>query len=418
MPGSLSRREFLKRGAAFAAGIANPFAGFDQLQPKQQELLHDHRWGTREDGAIVKESIVFVGARRWNPDGSAVISSAFDMTSETGEYDPTEIPAFLQKLQELGINQIPISTWPRFGYNLGEAGLGETYPTDQAYRDMVHALEEHDIGFMPFVEFWGSGNEGTLPAGSVLQENSLQMITNFLVSYVEEFGNSPVWKKFYGPDGSLKLPFKLIESTTYGERDSNVFMRNLAEIARRVKSQTSQDIGFWLDNSLLPIDGSNLSQPVTLDASTVNETVLGSSIFNPNHLESYFGNEAWYVDNEGRLNERALREIDAKTRADLHHMVANRVPFHLPVMFGYFSSHLPYFGPSYRYAFGLDRQYYELFIKPLIRDFARHSTGITLGLANNTSEWNLILPTADGDTTLHDLARDAVTYYEECRTLA
>jgi len=418
MPGSFSRRDFLKLGAVAAFEIFNPLKGFDLQKPKSKELLHNQRWGTREDGEVVKETIVFVGARRWNPDGSAVIDPALDMTNPTGEYDPTEIPAFLQKLQEAQINQVAISTWPRFGYNLGEAGLGETFPTDQSYRDMVRALEENDIGYMPFIEFWGSGNEGTLPAGSVLQENSLQMITNFMVSYVEEFGDSPAWKKFYGPDGSLKLPFKLIESTTYGERNSDVFMNNLSEIAQRVKSQTGKDIGFWLDNSLLPIDGSNLSQPVDITPNTVNDAVLGSSIFNPNHLENYFGNEAWYVDEEGQLNERALSEIDAKTRADLQHMIDNGVPFHLPVMFGYFSSHLPYFEPSYRYAFGLDRQYYELFIKPLIRDFARHSTGITLGLANNTSEWNLILPTADGDTTLHDLAREAVEYYEECRTLA
>jgi hypothetical protein len=196
---------------------------------------------------------------------------------------------------------------------------------------------------------------------------------------VRNFGDAPNFLKLYNKDGEKRLALTLIETITIFDMHPDEFAAGFDEAARRVEEQTGHNVGYCIDPTPLPKDGSHLGpDPAALRQRS---SVLAIKPFNITSQGPVPKGEFELTD-EDRL---------AYCRDQMARWSGSGIPFIAPVNPGYDASKV---APD-RAVYGLTPRWRQR-QRELAVEFA--TAGLSFDTYNGYTEGQSILATVeDGD---------------------
>jgi len=364
----ISRRNLLKIGGASVIGLKLGF-GEKKTKAEKDEKLPSEFWGklVNSDNPRDATRSVFFFAGPDNPDSKLInLTPGIEWTQEN-------IPKIFDDMKDAGINSIDLSWW----------GKNEEYkkwaPTESSEEVTMQVFDEAEkrkmlvapvIEVSPDFEFWKE-----FPQDTSKLEDRIQYL-------LENYGQKEAWEKMFDRNGEVRYVIKLIE-TIHGEStDSDKFANGFDVVANKMFKKTGLKIGFVIDPTPLPADGS----------------FEGSSPDSLKKTKSILAINPYNIFSDGQTEEERIKNAQ-KILSFWHD---SGIPLIVPLIVGFDDTHFRSPGQKYGYS-----NNWLVEISRLAREY--QTAGVRFDNWNAVTEGSAVVPTEEKGAEYYEFAKNLLS---------
>ncbi len=352
------------------------------LTTKQQDVRQRasdsilHKWGQIANAELTGQSTkgVFLFAGPPNPNSlplytrNPIDSSSFNWGSDQ------DIDRVFDAIQQVGANVIKLSWW---GTGTEYQQYAPTFNSIAVNNQVFTKAKTRNIMVAPLIEVSTSFKfYEDFPTNTSILENDIKHL-------LSQYGQNSNWLQLYDKNGQGRKVIWLIETIHLGAVDKSLFASAFDTVANKIETDTGQKIGFIIDPTPLPPNGSYEGPDPILLSSTRSLLAI-----NPFNITSDGNTEA----------ERLLKAEDILKKWNM-----SGIPLIAPVLPGY-DDHIVR-PPGQVYG---DNTSWRDAVESLAKKY--QTAGISLDVWNGFTEGYAFAPTIQNQSENYNLAKRLFSY--------